>query len=105
MKILTMIFMGARQKSVTNMNSSEIDSMMNSINLVKDTRLVQKPEIIGFDESKKTVKFISSIETSDGTTFHLTEQIGKFRSLINIFKHFASIGDTKLLQSEDAFYK
>ena len=100
-----MIFMGARQKSVTNMNSSEIDSMMNSINLVKDTRLVQKPEIIGFDESKKTVKFISSIETSNGTTFHLTEQIGKFRSLINIFKHFASIGDTKLLQSEDAFYK
>ena len=97
--------MGARQKSVTNMNSSEIDSMMNSINLVKDTRLVQKPEIIGFDESKKTVKFISSIETSNGTTFHLTEQICKFRSLINILKYFASIGDTKLLQSEDAFYK
>ena len=79
--------------------------MISSISLVKDTRLVQKPEIIGFDESKKTVKFISSIETSNETTFHLTEQIGKFRSLINIFKHFASIGDTKLLQSEDAFYK
>ena len=87
------------------MNSSDIYFMISSISLDKDTRLVQKPEIIGFDESKKTVKFISSIETSNGTTFHLTEQIGKFRSLINIFKHFASIGDTKLLQSEDAFYK
>ena len=50
--------------------------MISSRSLDKDTRLVQKPEIIGFDESTKTVKFMSSIETSSGATFHLTEQIG-----------------------------
>jgi len=57
--------------------------MISSRSLDKDTRLVQKPEIIGFDESKKTVKFMSLIETSSGTTFHLTEQIGKSDLLTN----------------------
>ena len=43
----------------------------------KDTRLVQPPEIIGFDQAKKTVKFMTSIETSNEATFQLTDQIGK----------------------------